>query len=139
MSHWSFREAAELKVEQRLDDSVNYSYTQEVEALSRELVMLQTSDGEIPFEDWLNGIKSNILESAVLARLSRVEDGNFGDHKSVGEGVYELRIPKGPGLRVYYGLDGPKIVILIGGGDKSTQSKDIKKAQILLKEYFNEK
>jgi putative addiction module killer protein len=110
-----------------------------MDVVQRELVMLQTADGKLPFEEWLSSIKSSAFEAAILARLARVEDGNFGDHKSVGQGVYELRIPKGPGLRVYYGLDGPRIVVLIGGGDKSSQSKDIKKAQELLKEYFNEK
>ena len=76
--------------------------------------------------------------------MTRVADGNFGDHKSVGSGVMELRIPKGPGLRVYYGLDGygldgSKIVVLIGGGNKSTQNKDIRNAQKLWKEYLDAK
>jgi putative addiction module killer protein len=75
---------------------------------------------------------------AVDARLTRVRDGNFGDHKSVGEGVFEIRIPKGPGLRVYYALDGDRMVILLGGGDKSTQSKDIKAAKELWRSYNNE-
>jgi putative addiction module killer protein len=68
---------------------------------------------------------------AIDARLARIRDGNFGDHKSVGEGVSELRIPKGPGLRVYYGLEGDTLVVLLGGGDKSTQEKDIREAQEL--------
>lgn len=110
-----------------------------MEVIPRELIMLRTVDGKVPFEEWLRNMKNKVFESAILARLVRVEDGNFGDHKSVGEGVYELRIPKGPGLRVYYGLDGQKIVVLIGGGDKSTQSKDIKKAQTLFKEYIHAK
>ncbi len=100
--------------------------------------MLQTSDSRVPFEEWLSSLKSKAYESAVLARLARIEDGNFGDHKSVGDGVFELRIPKGPGLRVYYGLDGKTIVVLIGGGDKSSQAKDIKNAKKLFKEYLNE-
>ena len=78
------------------------------------------------------------LSRSVDARLTRVRDGNFGDHKGVGEGVFELRIPKGPGLRVYYGLDGEDLVILLGGGDKSTQDKDIKEAKALWKEYKHE-
>jgi len=110
-----------------------------MEATIRELVMLETLEGKVPFEEWLNGIKDRALQRAIDARLARVEDGNFGDHKSVGEGVFELRIPKGPGLRVYYGLDGPKVVVLIGGGDKSIQKKDILRAQQLFKEYLNAK
>jgi len=110
-----------------------------MEATTRELVMLETLEGKVPFEEWLNELKDGALQRAIDARLARVEDGNFGDHKSVGEGVFELRIPKGPGLRVYYGLDGPRVVVLIGGGDKSTQKKDILRAQQLFKEYLNAK
>jgi putative addiction module killer protein len=57
----------------------------------------------------------------------------------VGNGVYELRIPKGPGLRVYYGFDGPEIVVLIGGGDKNSQRKDIRRAHEFWKEYQSAK
>ena len=106
---------------------------------ARELVVLETSDGKMPFVEWFDGLRDRLFQKAIDARLTRIEDGNFGDHKSVGEGVFELRIPRGPGLRVYYGLDGPKIVVLIGGGDKSTQDKDIQRAQQLWKEYLNAK
>ena len=106
---------------------------------ARELVMLETLDGKVPFEVWFNSFRDGAFQNAIDARLTRVADGNFGDHQSVGEGVFELRIPKGPGLRVYYGLDGSKVVVLIGGGDKSTQNKDIIRAQKLWKEYLNAK
>ena len=96
-----------------------------MEAVARELVMLESPNGKVPFEGWFDGIRNRSYQNAIDARLTRVADGNFGDHKSVGDGVFELRIPKGPGLRVYYGLDGPQIVVLIGGGDKNTQSKKI--------------
>lgn len=102
-------------------------------------MMLQTIEGKVPFEEWFNSIRNTAFQNAIDARLTRVMDGNFGDHKTVGEGVFELRIPKGPGLRVYYGLDGPRIVVLIGGGDKSSQSKDIRRAQKLFKEYLDAK
>ena len=75
------------------------------------------------------------MRAAVNARLARVRAGNFGDCKSVGGGVFELRIPLGAGLRVYYGLDGLRWVILIGGGDKGTQNKDIILAKKLWKEF----
>lgn len=101
--------------------------------------MLQTLDGRVPFEEWFGSLKSSAFQVAIDARLTRVADGNFGDHKSVGDGVFELRIPKGPGLRIYYGLDGPRIVVLIGGGDKSSQKKDIRKAQEPWKEYLDAK
>ncbi len=69
------------------------------------------------------------MQVAVDTRLARVRAGNFGDFKSVGLGVYELRITFGPGLRVYYGLSGRQVVILLGGGDKNTQARDISRAQ----------
>ncbi|MCK5507686.1 MAG: type II toxin-antitoxin system RelE/ParE family toxin [Desulfobacterales bacterium] len=110
-----------------------------MELPAREIVMLETLDGKVPFEEWFNGIRDQKLQISVDARLTRIADGNFGDHKSLRGGVFELRVHKGPGLRVYYGLDGPRIVVLIGGGVKSTQGKDIRKAQELWKEYYNAK
>ena len=110
-----------------------------MEAVTRELEMLETLEGRVPFEEWFDSIRDQATQNAVDARLTRVADGNFGDHKSVGEGVFELRIQKGPGLRVYYGLDGPKLVILIGGGDKNNQNKDIRRAQKLWRDYLDAK
>jgi putative addiction module killer protein len=69
----------------------------------------------------------------VFARLDRVETGNLGDYKSVGDGVFELRLPFGPGYRIYFGEVGATIVLLLCGGDKSSQKKDVVKA----KEYWN--
>jgi putative addiction module killer protein len=102
---------------------------------TRTVRALVLDNGRCPFEDWLESIREATFIRAVYARLTRVRDGNFGDHKSVGQGVFELRIPTGPGLRVYYGLDGTEVVILLGGGDKSTQSKDIREAQALWRNY----
>jgi putative addiction module killer protein len=65
--------------------------------------------------------------------------GNFGDSKSVGGGVEELRIDFGPGYRVYFGRDGQSVVILLGGGSKQTQSKDIQRARALWEDYLNGK
>lgn len=75
------------------------------------------------------------MKVAVDSRLARVRAGNYGDHKCVGGGVYELRLAIGPGLRIYYGTEGRQVVILIGGGDKKTQNRDIQRAQRLWKSY----
>lgn len=72
-------------------------------------------------------------------RIDRVEDGNFGDRGFVGGGVWEIRIHYGPGYRVYYGEDGPAIVLLLCGGDKGTQRRDIRSARELWAEYRREK
>ncbi len=109
-----------------------------MEGKGREIVFLRLDNERSPFEDWLNGIKDLALVRAIDARITRIRDGNFGDHKSIGEGVFELRIPIGPGLRVYYGLDGEILVVLIGGGNKSTQERDIKQAKELWRQYKNE-
>ena len=66
----------------------------------------------------------------------RIESGNLGDHKSVGGGVVELRIDFGPGYRVYFGMDGAALILLLTGGDKGSQRKDIKRAQLLWSEYL---
>jgi putative addiction module killer protein len=75
---------------------------------------------------------------AVARRIERMEDGNFGDVKSVGTRISELRITTGPGYRVYFTKKEETIIILLIDGDKSTQSKDIEKAETLLEEYDDE-
>lgn len=90
--------------------------------------------GVRPFATWLSKLDQK-TKARVAARLDRVADGNFGDHKSVGEGVYELRLFFGPGYRIYYGIVGRRIILLLAGGDKKNQSKDIKIAKRLLDSY----
>lgn len=93
-----------------------------------------TSSGKSPFNDWLDSIKDKVTSSKVLLRIDRLKLGNLGDSKSVGEGVFELRIHYGPGIRVYYGRVGNKIILLLNGGDKGGQNRDILKA----KEYYQD-
>lgn len=85
--------------------------------------------GKEPAREWLESLKDHIGQARISARILRAESGNFGDHKSVGDGVMELRIPVGPGYRLYYALDGKDIILLLVGGDKSTQNKDIEVAK----------
>jgi putative addiction module killer protein len=80
------------------------------------------------FAKWLDGLHDIRARARILVRIERLAAGNPGDVKSVGEGVSELRIDYGPGYRVYYKKQGQKVVILLAGGDKSTQAKDIKTA-----------
>ena len=86
------------------------------------------------FDTWFDDLKDKQAARKIQARIDRVEDGNFGDHKSVGHGVSELRIHHGPGYRVYFTLRGPEIVILLAGGDKSSQAKDIETAHELARQ-----
>ena len=83
------------------------------------------------FSVWLHDLNDPNAVARVVARLRRMEHGNPGDVKSVGDGVMEMRIPYGPGYRVYYLQRGVQVVILLCGGDKRTQRRDIKRAQIL--------
>ncbi|MDR1691320.1 MAG: type II toxin-antitoxin system RelE/ParE family toxin [Rickettsiales bacterium] len=89
------------------------------------------------FDDWIAKLKDTVLKAKILGRLNRIALGNFGDHKSVGEGVLELRFTYASGYRIYYTKQGNKIVILLCGGDKSTQTKDIKRAKELASEVKN--
>lgn len=80
------------------------------------------------FDRWFAALRDQQAIRRIQARIDRVEDGNFGDVQPVGEGVSEMRIHYGPGYRVYLTQRGLEIVVLLAGGDKSTQSKDIKQA-----------
>lgn len=96
-----------------------------------------TAGGVDLFDAWLNGLADKKLVARILARIDRVQAGNFGDHKSVGEGVWELRIDYGPGYRVYYAMCARQVVLLLCGGDKRRQPADIRRAIDLWKDYQN--
>jgi putative addiction module killer protein len=86
------------------------------------------------FDRWLSGLRDNVGKAKVLARIRRLELGNPGDAAPVGKGVSELRIHHGPGYRVYYRQTGIATVLILCGGDKSTQVSDIEKAKELAAE-----
>lgn len=90
------------------------------------------------FSKWLSKLKDMKGRIAIARRIERMEHGHFGDVKSVGTRISELRITTGPGYRVYFTKKEDRIIILLIGGDKSTQSKDIEKAETLLEEYDDE-
>ena len=86
------------------------------------------------FSAWLDGLKDGLAREAIAARLIRAGRGNFGDHKSVGNGVSELRLRHGPGYRAYYTIRGRQIVFMLVGGTKRTQHKDIVRAKSMAQE-----
>ena len=86
-------------------------------------------DGTEPFTRWLRGLRDGAARNQIRRRIARVRLGNFGDTRSVGEGVHELRIHTGPGYRVYFGRERNPVVILLCGGDKGSQTRDIERAQ----------
>lgn len=96
--------------------------------LKREARIYTMENGRAPFTEWLDGLKDIRGKAAVLVRVRRMEEGNPGHWRSVGHGVHEMKINLGPGYRVYFGMDGVQLVILLCGGDKGTQGKDIAKA-----------
>lgn len=83
------------------------------------------------FNRWLHTLRDTQARAQILARLARLERGQVGDSRSVGGGVLELRIHTGPGYRVYYTRIGPRVVLLLAGGDKSTQLRDVSQAKAL--------
>lgn len=105
---------------------------------SWEIKKYVTDDGICPFDEWFNQLENNI-KIRIDARFTRISLGNFGDYKSIEEGVFELRFHFGSGYRIYYGLDGKNIVILLTGGSKKRQNRDIKKAIDLWQKYQQEK
>ena len=87
------------------------------------------------FDRWLSGLRDRRAVARIAARLDRLASGNPGDAQPVGNGVSELRINYGPGYRVYFIQRGPVLIILLCGGDKSSQDRDIKQAKILAEQW----
>lgn len=90
------------------------------------------------FRDWLASLRDLSGRIAILRRIDRVAHGNLGEIKPLGDGVSEMKIDKGPGYRIYYMRRGEQVILLLVGGDKSSQERDIKRAKQLAKEMSNE-
>ena len=88
---------------------------------------LTEADKDI-YLDWLIRVQDSIAKVAIIRRINRLELGNFGDHKPCNEGVWELRVDVGAGYRVYYAISGKEVLLLLCGGNKRTQTTDIKQA-----------
>jgi len=96
--------------------------------------MRYTIESTSQYDKWFGKLKDSVVKIRILARLSRVENGNFGDFKPLSTHLFELRFFFGAGLRVYYTITNNRVVILLVGGDKSSQKQDIIKATELLSE-----
>jgi len=101
----------------------------------KEVVAFRTRVGRIPFDEWLGELGDQNAVARILARMARVRLGNLGDCKNLGDGVLELRVDYGPGYRVYLGQKGRTLVILLCGGDKRTQDRDIRCAKKYWQDY----
>jgi putative addiction module killer protein len=104
----------------------------------KEILIFKTSEGKEPFLEWLFALGDKTSRYRIETRIDRLKCGNFGDHKRF-KGIVELRLSFGKGYRVYCGEDGARIVILLQGGDKSSQKKDIQKALEYWREYHEKK
>ncbi|NGX40860.1 MAG: hypothetical protein KR126chlam4_00691 [Candidatus Anoxychlamydiales bacterium] len=100
-----------------------------------EIQLYETKSSKRPFDIWFESIRERHTRAKILTRLDRLQVGNFGDCKTLEEGVSELRIHYAQGIRIYYSKIGNKIVLLLCGGIKSSQKRDIKKAKEYLKDY----
>ncbi len=105
-----------------------------MQSFAFELEYYVTINGKKPFKKWLDGLKDVSARAKIRVRLDRVRLGNIGDARSVGGGVNELKVNYGPGYRIYFSRKGDRIVLLLLGGVKATQEKDIIKA----KEFYIE-
>ena len=102
---------------------------------SFQVLHYRSVDGRIPYQEWLDTVADPVGYSAIQVRTDRLERGLFGDHKPVGDGVWELRVNTGPGYRVYYARARKVVVILLCGGSKRSQKADIENAKAYWRDY----
>jgi len=105
---------------------------------SKEIIIYVDENDNEPYSEWIKGIKDQATFNRIIKRIVRLQAGHYGDYASVGEGVFELRLFFGSGYRIYFGEDGDDIVILLCGGDKDSQKKDIPTAKKYWKDYKDE-
>jgi putative addiction module killer protein len=99
------------------------------------IAVYRDRQGKEPLTEWLNSIRDRRTRARIDARLDRLQDGNFGDYRSLKGGLFELRLHFGSGYRIYYGRRGDELIILLAGGDKSSQTRDINKAKQYWEDY----
>lgn len=108
---------------------------QSIGAPTIEVRLYVTRAGRNVVDDWIVGLKDAQTEARIMACLERLRLGNFGDCKSLGGGLHELRIDVGPGYRIYYAMMGRTCVLLLNAGDKRRQSSDIERASEFFRDY----
>ncbi|MCG2724921.1 MAG: type II toxin-antitoxin system RelE/ParE family toxin [Elusimicrobia bacterium] len=96
--------------------------------MNKKSIIYRTTAGIETYVKYIDSLKDRIGAAKIRVRVTRAELGNFGDHKKIGHGIIELRIDYGPGYRVYIGLHGKELIILLCAGDKRSQTKDVKTA-----------
>ena len=101
----------------------------------REIEFYRTQNGRTPFTEWLETLRDRKTQTTIRRRLTRLELGNLGDFRSVSEGVNELRIHYGPGYRIYFAKAANTIILLLCGGDKSSQQGDVERAKRYWQDY----
>ena len=101
----------------------------------KEIIIYSDEHDNEPYSDWIKGIKDQTIFNRIIKRIVRLQAGHYGDCASVGEGVLELRLFFGAGYRIYFGEDDDNLVILLCGGDKDSQKKDIPTAKKYWKDY----
>jgi putative addiction module killer protein len=99
------------------------------------IVHYHTEGGRNPYDIWLRGLRDQKGRTAVIRRVNRLANGNFGDHAPCRDGVWELKIDVGPGYRVYYAQVGDVVILLLGAGDKGSQRRDIEQAVDRLRDW----
>jgi putative addiction module killer protein len=107
-----------------------------MEATPKEAYLYQTASGQCPFEEWLESLRDRKGAAKIRVRIARARVGNLGSCNTVGQGILEFKIDFGPGYRVYFGEIGKTIIILLCGGGKSTQAKDIALAHKYWVDYW---
>jgi putative addiction module killer protein len=105
-----------------------------MQVVAREVRNYITPEGRNPFRQWLTQLQDKRTRANIQRRIARLQEGNFGDFRRLNRDLYELRINYGPGYRVYFGILASHVVILLCGGQKGTQQRDITRAQ----NYWNE-
>jgi len=104
-----------------------------MESKQRRIKYYRTADGEIPFLHWFDSLRNLTAKDEVRSRLNRLKLGNYGDYKSVGDGVLELRFRSG--IRIYFSVLGDVLILLFCGGNKETQDSDITRAKLYWKDF----